>query len=106
MDAGLVSGLMKRFRRVGYIKPVGQQEVETENVRVDKDVKLVRDRFGLAHCDLSQMSPVVVPPGFTRKYLDRCEAHPELLTEQLSKINSSFAALCDGSDFVVAEGTG
>jgi hypothetical protein len=95
---------MKRVGRVAYIKPVGQETVESESLHIDKDVKLVRDCFGLAH-RLGHMSPVVVPPGFTREYLDRCE-DPELLTDQLSRIRTSFAAVCDGSDFVVAEGTG
>jgi dethiobiotin synthetase len=101
---GLVSGLTKRFGRVGFIKPVGQEHVKAENVRVDKDVKLVREHFSLTHCRLEQMSPVVIPAGYTRKYLDKVDGFGD--TEQLYKINSSFAAIRDSSDFVVVEGTG
>lgn len=38
---GIVSGLQKRFQRVGFIKPVGQQHVPVDSsLSVDKDVVL------------------------------------------------------------------
>ncbi|MCB1110841.1 MAG: AAA family ATPase, partial [Chlamydiia bacterium] len=38
---GLVSGLMKKYKNVGFIKPIGQEHVEIETgVHVDKDVVL------------------------------------------------------------------
>ena len=51
----LISGLQKRFGKVGFIKPVGQQHVEVksgkgdnnETLRVDKDVCLVKEHFHL-----------------------------------------------------------
>lgn len=49
----IMSGLQKRFGRVGFIKPVGQQHVEVnsgkgdEMLRVDKDVCLVKEHFRL-----------------------------------------------------------
>jgi BioD-like phosphotransacetylase family protein len=49
----LVSGLRKKFGKVGFIKPVGQQHVpafsdsENKMIRVDKDVVLMREHFDL-----------------------------------------------------------
>jgi len=50
----IMSGLQKRFEKVGFIKPVGQQHVEVksgkgddETLRVDKDVCLVKEHFHL-----------------------------------------------------------
>jgi len=76
VSLALTAGLKKRFENVGFIKPVGQQHLtvksqETgEEVRVDKDVKLVREHFKLHHLDYKDMSPVIIPPGYTRDYID------------------------------------
>ena len=58
---GVFSGLCKRFEKVGYQKPVGQQWVMTnEGVRVDKDVRLFREYFGSSDTvRLQDMSPVM-----------------------------------------------
>lgn len=51
----IVSGLKKRYDKVGFIKPViGQQHVEVKSelgamYRVDKEVCLVREHFHLNH---------------------------------------------------------
>lgn len=71
----IVSGLKKRYDKVGFIKPVGQQHVEVksesgETYRVDKDVCLVREHFHLNHLDYEFMSPVIIPRGYTKKYID------------------------------------
>jgi dethiobiotin synthetase len=45
---GLVSGLQKRFASVGFLKPVGQESVQSHTgVPIDKDVLLFKSRFGL-----------------------------------------------------------
>lgn len=99
---GIVSGLMKRFPRVGFIKPVGQERVEAEeSVHVDKDVLLFRHRFGL-DADWSDMSPVLIPSGFTRHYLDG-----KIEREQLvRRIDESFDRITSANDYTVVEGTG
>ena len=44
---GLLAALRKRFDRVGFIKPVGQQHVQVQNdLKVDKDV-MPRSRSNL-----------------------------------------------------------
>ena len=45
---GLVSGLMKRSKSVGFLKPIGQEHVEIDTgIHVDKDVVLFKDHFQL-----------------------------------------------------------
>jgi hypothetical protein len=66
----LISGLKKRFpHSIGFIKPVGQQHVPVfselmgSEIRVDKDVTLIREHFQLQHIDYQHMSPVLIPKG-------------------------------------------
>jgi phosphate acetyltransferase len=99
---GIISGLMKRYGRVGFIKPVGQEQVEAEeSIHVDKDVLLFRDCFKL-NSDWVDMSPVLIPAGFTRRYLDG-KIHREELVE---RINRGFQRISSANDFTVVEGTG
>jgi AAA domain len=70
VSLAMMSGLKKRFNKVGFIKPVGQQHVKvqrskknTENsinnnkdgagddLRVDKDVCLIKEHFRLDHLE-------------------------------------------------------
>ena len=86
---GLLAGLRKRFSSVGFMKPVGQEHVETEEgLHVDKDVLLFQSQFQLTD-SLAEMSPVLFPRGFTRDYLDGKVHHGELT----SKITTAFEAL-------------
>lgn len=103
----LVSGLQKRFERVGYMKPVGQKCVsvkdeEGNTCTVDKDVPVVHEHFYLDHCCLRDMSPVQIPAGYTRDYIDGMIS-PE---EQLDSILSSYRRIDAASDVVLCEGTG
>jgi hypothetical protein len=49
-------------------------EVKSENrnatIRVDKDICLVKEHFKLDHIDYEHMSPVIVPRGYTKKFVD------------------------------------
>ncbi|ETV77793.1 hypothetical protein H257_08633 [Aphanomyces astaci] len=100
---GLLQGLTNRFDHIGFLKPVGQQSVLVENnVRVDKDVRVAKEIFGLDRCDYADMSPVVIPPGYTRDYLDGKIS----LESQLSKIRTSFDRIASQNEFTVVEGTG
>lgn len=104
----LVSGLQKRFDRVGFMKPVGQQHVTVRSrelgrdVRVDKDVTLMREHFGLSHVDYRYMSPVIIPRGYTKDFIDG----KITVDEQLTQISESYEAIDTSSDIVLAEGTG
>jgi len=103
----LLSGLQKRFDKVGFIKPVGQQHVPVqsasgEQIRVDKDVCLMREKFKLNHIDYGDMSPVIIPRGYSKRYIDGKITHQD----QLDKIVNSFKNVDEASDVVLFEGTG
>eukprot|EP00521_Asterionellopsis_glacialis_P018516 CAMPEP_0195293846 /NCGR_PEP_ID=MMETSP0707-20130614/13513_1 /TAXON_ID=33640 /ORGANISM="Asterionellopsis glacialis, Strain CCMP134" /LENGTH=487 /DNA_ID=CAMNT_0040354651 /DNA_START=93 /DNA_END=1556 /DNA_ORIENTATION=- len=108
VSLALMSGLQKRFDKVGFIKPVGQQHVDVtsdnlnQNIRVDKDVCLVRERFHLNHIDYEHMSPVIIPRGYTKKFIDGdiCE------DQQVHDVEHAFENISKHSDVVLAEGTG
>ena len=99
---GLVSGLKKRFKHVGFIKPIGQEHVETDNgISVDKDVLLFKDHFNLAD-PYEMMSPVIFPKGFTRDYLDE-----KIPNESLVEcITYCYEHMLSTNDSIVIEGTG
>ena len=103
----LLSGLQKRFDQVGFMKPVGQQSLQVEDnsgnlISVDKDAVLVKEHFNLNHLNYENMSPVLIPPGYTRNYLDgkiRLE-HQEAL------VNNAYEEISETSQIILCEGTG
>jgi BioD-like phosphotransacetylase family protein len=104
----LMSGLQKRFDKVGFMKPVGQvclpvwEEDIKQEIQVDKDVVVMRQHFGLDPLPYRYMSPVLIPKGYTRNYLDgniREDIHEELVRQAYDKISSA-------CDVVLMEGTG
>lgn len=104
----LMSGLQKRYPKVGFIKPVGQQHVKVyspalrEEIRVDKDICLLKEQFQLDHIDYRHMSPVIIPRGYTKKFIDG-----EITYEsQMKLIRDSFDEVSNASDVVLCEGTG
>lgn len=99
---GLVSGLQKRFPHVGFMKPVGQEHVETASGQhVDKDVVLFKEYFHLKSPD-EWMSPVLFPRGFTRDYLDGKIDHQDMV----DRIFKAYHSIADNNDVTVVEGTG
>jgi len=108
VSLALVSGLQKQYGNVGFIKPVGQQHVTVhseslgEDVRVDKDVVLMREHFHLHHIDYNDMSPVIIPQGYTKDFIDG----KITLAEQVQAITESYTKVSEASDVVLCEGTG
>lgn len=99
---GLVAALRKRFNRVGFIKPVGQQHVQVDgNLKVDKDVILFKEHFKLDG-RYSDMSPVILPSGFTRDFLDEKVSVSEIET----RIKNAFEVVSGQNDYTIVEGTG
>lgn len=99
---GLLSGLKKRYQRVGFLKPVGQEHIEIDTgSHVDKDVVLFKDHFHIEDSH-EEMSPVLFPRGFTRDYLDGKVNHDEMI----QKIISSFKTITQHNEVTVIEGTG
>lgn len=102
----LLTGLQKRFDNVGFMKPVGQQSLQVQEdgvmVDVDKDAVLVKEHFGLHHLKYRSMSPVLIPPGYTRNYLDGKIA----LEKQEELVNEAYREISSTSQIVLCEGTG
>lgn len=107
VSLALMSGLQKRFNKVGFLKPVGQQHVPVQDssnntLLVDKDVVLVREHFHLDHIDYAHMSPVIIPAGYTRQYVDG-----EIdFDEQVQHVHAAMEHVHGNSDVVLIEGTG
>lgn len=99
---GLVAGLKKRNLSVGFLKPVGQESVETEKgIHVDKDVLLFKSHFSLPD-SYEEMSPVLFPRGFTRAYLDGKIERVHLI----EKIEQAYRTLSQRHAITIVEGTG
>lgn len=99
---GILAALHKRYPKVGFIKPVGQQHVKVkENLNVDKDVVLFKEYFGL-QSDYSDMSPVILPSGFTRDFLNEQVDDSALA----SAIKRAFTKISQQHSYTIVEGTG
>ncbi|KAL7559015.1 hypothetical protein ACA910_016361 [Epithemia clementina (nom. ined.)] len=109
----LVAGLQKRVGKVGFMKPVGQkslrvrEDVGDENeigqeVSCDKDAVLVKKHFGLDHLRYQDMSPVLIPKGYTKDYVDGKISQ----NQQQSQVLNSYHRIAQASNVVVCEGTG
>ncbi len=92
---------MKKYGKVGFIKPIGPKPSEHEGIVADKDAVLIAKVFGL-ESDLSLMSPYVLHPGDTKRVLDG-----ELSREQiLYRIAEAIDKLSRKNDFLIIEGAG
>lgn len=99
---GIIAALRKRFPDIGFIKPVGQQHVKVhDNLNVDKDVVLFKEHFKLTS-DYADMSPVILPAGFTRDFLDGKVNS----TRMESRIKEAFQTIYNSHSYTVVEGTG
>ena len=86
--------------RVHFIKPVGQRYLEKNGLQVDEDAMLFKHVFQ-DDSDISAMSPVAVPRGFTREYI--FNRNPD---ELYRKIDDAIAKIEHNADITIIEGTG
>jgi dethiobiotin synthase len=100
ISMGLISLLASRGLRVHFLKPVGQQYVEWNHKRVDKDVVLMQSAMSLNQKP-DEMSPVTIPRGFVEKYL--FERDHETM---LNRLLDTHRRLAENCDVLVIEGTG
>lgn len=108
----MVSGLKKRFAKVGFIKPVGEESYRLRDVTedgdgeievlCDKDAAVVKQHFNLDHLNYRHMSPVTIPPGYTRDYIDG--RIPSRIQREL--VENAYRSVSRTSDIVLCEGTG
>ncbi len=97
---GLIRNLQDRFKRVGFIKPIGQRYLEEEGLKIDEDSWFIEEVCGIK-CGLKDMSPIAVEKGFTEKYIVRPDK--KSITSQIKK---AFAHVSKRQKLVVIEGTG
>ncbi len=97
----LVHMAMKKYGKVGFIKPIGPKPAEHEGVIADKDAILIAKVFGL-EADLPLMSPFVLHPRDTKRVLDG-----EISRDQiLYRIAEAIDKLSRKNDFLIIEGAG
>ncbi len=100
---GLISNFKGTFKKIGFIKPVGQRYLEEEGSKVDEDSVLIEDSLKLCgiKCKLKDTSPVAVEKGFTENYITK-----PFRKEITRQIKESFNRISQKQDLVVIEGTG
>lgn len=100
VSLGLIYGLKKVFKNVGFIKPVGQRYLIEEGYKVDEDSVLIGQVCQMK-TTLKNMSPIAVEKGFTERYIK--SGKREKLVRQIEK---SFQQIAKNNDLVIIEGTG
>ncbi|MEI7817209.1 MAG: AAA family ATPase [Desulfuromonadales bacterium] len=98
---GLMHLALKKYQRVGFIKPLGPKPAMFRRCTVDKDAALIAQVFELEK-DLRWMSPVVVHADTTRKVVDG-EISPHELHERIIRACTELEKKCD---FIIIEGSG
>lgn len=91
----------KKYRRVGFLKPISPKPTELRGLIVDKDAALMCQVFGLGR-DLRHMSPVVIEGDSTRRFIDG-ELDARALEQQILE---ACAALEKHCDLIIIEGAG
>ncbi|MFO7576752.1 MAG: AAA family ATPase [Pelovirga sp.] len=92
---------LRKYKRVGFIKPIGPKPVAFAGQMADKDAVLMARYFGL-EADLPLMSPFVLKPGDTRRVMDGTLSREEISAKMFGAIE----ALDAKNDFLIIEGAG
>jgi BioD-like phosphotransacetylase family protein len=100
ISLGLICNFKDKFKKVGFIKPIGQRYLEEEGLKIDEDSFLIEEVCKMK-CGLKDMSPIAVEKGFTEKYIARPDK--KAITRQ---IKDSFGRVSRKQDLVIIEGTG
>jgi len=100
VSLGLIRNFQNIFKRVGFIKPIGQRYLEEEGLKIDEDSLLIEEVCGIK-CGLKDMSPIAVEKGFTENYI--VKPNKESISRQ---IKDSFRRVSKGQNLVIVEGTG
>lgn len=100
ISLGLINVFKKRFKSVGFIKPVGQRYVIEEGYKTDEDSVLI-EKVCKMKCRLKDMSPIAIEKGFTERYIKR-GGYKKLVND----IVTSFERISRRKELVIIEGTG
>lgn len=96
----LLKYLQNQNMKIGYMKPVGQRWKKSKWGKVEEDVILIKERFGLKESP-SLMNPIVVKKGFTEKYL-----YKKIKPNLTKSILAGYKEISKDKDYVIIEGTG
>ncbi|HEX9777024.1 MAG TPA: AAA family ATPase [Geopsychrobacteraceae bacterium] len=91
----------RKYRRIGFIKPMGPKLASFRGRDIDVDAALIAQVYGMEE-DLEYMSPVVIHPHTTRDVLDG-KADAAVMLQQ---IKAAVAVLERKCDFLIIEGAG
>jgi len=97
---GVLDGFRRRGLDAGFIKPVGQRYVIEDGVPADEDAVLMKSVFELDE-PLALMSPVHIPRGFTRAYIEG-----QVVDDLAGRIRTAHAELATRHEVLLIEGTG
>ena len=101
---GLIAALLKRFKNIGVIKPIGQRYLMEQGFKVDEDSVLMDKIFGLrSGLSIKDLSPIAVDRGFTERYI---KGTSKSKSDYAEDILNSFRRVGEGKDLVIIEGTG
>jgi len=101
-SVGLIAALLKRFKKIGFIKPIGQRYLMEQGFKVDEDSILIEKIYGMSNnLSIKDLSPIAVDRGFTEKYIEGTTKK-----NYANEILDSFERVAEGNDLVIIEGTG
>lgn len=100
VSLGLVCNFQQIFKKVGFIKPIGQRYLEEEGLKIDEDSILIEKVCGIK-CGLKDMSPIAVEKGFTERYISKPDQ--KSISRQ---IQDAFRRVSKKQELVIVEGTG
>lgn len=99
---GLFAALQNVYKKVGYIKPIGQRFIDIEGLMIDEDSYLFERTYKM-ETPIEAMSPIAIDATFTRRYLDDPEkTHPTLV----NRIVRAFDRAAYEKDVIIIEGSG
>ena len=101
ISVSLMHLALKKYGRVGFIKPIGPKCTEFNGITMDKDAALMAKIYGLDD-DARFMSPVVLTKHCTRRFLDG-EISIEVPVQQITEACRELEAK---NDFLIIEGAG
>ena len=104
---GVISAISKIIdpKDIGYFKPVGQEMVTLPNgIKIDKDVRIVKEFTGLDMPDMGILSPVRVVSGVTRDYITGDNQRE--ITAGFEKNSHETMKTLSNKKLIIAEGTG
>lgn len=99
LSLGLIDYLNTTCGPCGFMKPVGQDQLAYQGLSLDKDALLIKEYFKLK--ETQDLSPVAIPQGFTKDFLDEKISHKSLV-DKILKANASL----EHYPSCVIEGTG